>query len=77
MNHQNRKSTYLMLGVAGLAVAVAVGFGINPAYLLLVAICPLMMFFMMRHMSNMNTHEVVGRSRPGAESKPVRTESHH
>ncbi|MEP6661640.1 MAG: DUF2933 domain-containing protein [Acidimicrobiales bacterium] len=57
INHRNRRSAYLMLGVAGLAVAIALGFGINPAYLLLLAVCPLMMFFMMRHMGSMGAHE--------------------
>ena len=51
MWHRNRKSTYLMLGIAGLALALA--FGINPGFLLLLAICPLMMFFMMRSMGAM------------------------
>ncbi len=77
MNHTSRKSSYLMLGVGGLAVVIALAFGINPAYLLLLGVCPLMMFFMMRHMGSMGGHEGQsdqarsqnqGRSQPRSES---------
>ncbi|HUP75593.1 MAG TPA: DUF2933 domain-containing protein [Acidimicrobiales bacterium] len=55
MCHGNRKSTYVMLGVAGLALTFA--FDISPAYLLILAVCPLMMFFMMRSMGGMDRGE--------------------
>lgn len=51
MFRKNRTMTYVMIGIAGLALALA--FGFNPAFLLVLAICPLMMFFMMRSMGNM------------------------
>ena len=51
MCHGNRKSTYVMLGAAGLALALAFAFDISPAYVLILAVCPLMMFFMMRSMA--------------------------
>ena len=50
MCHGNRKSTFVMLGIAGMALALAFAFGISPAYVLILAVCPLMMFFMMRGM---------------------------
>lgn len=49
------KSAYAMLGVAGLALALA--FGVSPVFLLILAICPLMMFFMMRSMGSMGGTE--------------------
>lgn len=55
MFRKNRTMTYLMIGIAGLGVALA--FGFNPAFLLVLAICPLMMFFMMRSMGNMGGHD--------------------
>ena len=51
MFRNNRTMTYVMIGIAGVALALA--FGFNPAFLLVLAICPLMMFFMMRSMGNM------------------------
>ena len=51
MFRNNRTMTYVMIGVVGVAIALA--FGFNPAFLLVLAICPLMMFFMMRSMGNM------------------------
>lgn len=53
MCHGNRRSTYVMLGIAGVTLALASALGINPAFLLVLAICPLMMFFMMRSMGGM------------------------
>lgn len=57
MNLGNRKSTYLMLGVVGVAIAIALASGMNPAFLLVVAICPLVMFFMMRTMAKTDSDE--------------------
>ena len=51
MFRNNRTMTYVMIGIAGVALALA--FGFNPAFLLVLAICPLMMFFMMRSMGGM------------------------
>lgn len=51
MFRNNRTMSYLMIGIV--AVAVALAFGFNPAFLLVLAICPLMMFFMMRSMGSM------------------------
>ena len=51
MFRNNRTMTYVMLGIVGLGLALALGF--NPMFLLVLAICPLMMFFMMRSMGNM------------------------
>lgn len=51
MFRNNRTMTYVMIGIVGVAIALA--FGFNPAFLLVLAICPLMMFFMMRSMGNM------------------------
>lgn len=55
MHHRNRTSMYVMLGIAGLVLVLA--FRINPAYLLILAVCPLMMFFMMRSMGGMGGGE--------------------
>ena len=52
MFRNNRTMTYAMIGIVGLALALA--FGFNPAFLLVLAICPLMMFFMM---GNMGGHD--------------------
>ncbi len=54
MFRNNRTMTYVMIGIVGVALALA--FGFNPAFLLVLAICPLMMFFMMRSMGNMGGH---------------------
>ena len=51
MFRSNRTMTYLMIAIVGVGLALA--FGFNPFFLLLLAICPLMMFFMMRSMGNM------------------------
>ena len=50
MFRNNRTMTYVMIGIVGLALALA--FGVNPGFLLVLAICPVMMFFMMRSMGN-------------------------
>ena len=55
MFRNNRTMTYAMMGIVGVALALA--FGFNPAFLLVLAICPLMMFFMMRSMGNMGGHD--------------------
>ncbi len=55
MFRNNRTMTYVMIGIVGVALALA--FGFNPAFLLVLAICPLMMFFMMRSMGNMGGHD--------------------
>jgi len=57
MCHGSRKSTYVMMGVAGLALALAFVFDISPAYVLILAVCPLIMFFMMRSMGGMGSGE--------------------
>ena len=72
MCHRSRKSTYVMLGVAGLALALA--FGINPGFLLLLAICPLMMFFMMRSMGGMGGSE--DHTGHGCEHDPTAHDHH-
>lgn len=48
-------TTYIMFALA--AVAVALAFGVNPAFLLLFALCPLMMFIMMRSMGDTAMHK--------------------
>ncbi len=48
MFRNNRTMTYVMVGIVGVALALA--FGFNPVFLLVLAICPLMMVFMMRSM---------------------------
>jgi hypothetical protein len=55
MCHGNRETILTMLGVAGLALALALAFGISPAYVLILAVCPLMMVFMMRSMGGSKT----------------------
>ena len=70
MCHGNRKSTYVMLGVAGLALALAFAFDISPAYVLILAVCPLMMFFMMRSMGGMDRSE--DHTGHGCEHDPTR-----
>ena len=55
MFRNNRTMTYVMIGIVGVAIALALGF--NPAFLLVLAICPLMMFFMMGSMGNMDGHD--------------------
>ena len=70
MRHGNRKSTYLMFGIAALGVALA--FGVNPGFLLLLVICPVMMIFMMRSMGGMGGHE--DHTGHGCEHYPTRTD---
>ena len=72
MCQKARTSTYLMLGIAGLALALA--FGINPGFLLLLAICPLMMFFMMRSMGGMGGSE--DHTGHGCEHDPTAHDHH-
>lgn len=72
MCHGNRTSTYVMVGIAGLALALA--FGINPGFLLLLAICPLMMFFMMRSMGGMGGSE--DHTGHGCEHDPTAHDHH-
>lgn len=60
MFRSNRTMTYLMIAIVGVALALA--FGFNPFFLLVLAICPLMMFFMMRSMGNMGGHEHASRN---------------
>ena len=55
MFRNNRTMTYALIGIVGVAIALAVGF--NPAFLLVLVICPLMMFFMMRSMGGMRGGE--------------------
>ena len=64
MRHGTRTSTYVMLGIAGLGLAMALAFGINPGFVLLLAICPLMMFFMMQFMGGMGGRRGPQRSPP-------------
>ena len=70
MFHGNRKSTYVMFGIAGLAVALA--FGVYPGFLVLLLICPLMMFFMMRSMGGMGSGE--DHTGHGCEHDPARSD---
>ena len=72
MCHGNRKSTYVMLGVAALALALAFVFDISPAYVLILAVCPLMMFFMMRSMGGTGSGE--DHTGHGCEHDPSRHE---
>ena len=75
MWHQSRRSTYVMLGIVGLALALALR--INPVFLLALAICPLMMFFMMRSMGGMSGEDHTGH---GCEHDPTRVDplaEHH
>lgn len=55
MFRNNRTMTYVMIGIVGVALALA--FGFNPAFLVVLAICPLMMFFMMRSMGSTGGHD--------------------
>ena len=72
MCHGNRKSNLMMLGVAGLALVLALAFGINPAYVLILAVCPLMMIFMMRSMGGTTSSEK--HTGHGCEHDPTRPE---
>ncbi|MEO5838994.1 MAG: DUF2933 domain-containing protein [Acidimicrobiales bacterium] len=74
MCHGNRKSTFVMLGIAGLALASAFALGFNPAYVLILAVCPLMMFFMMRSMGGMGGGE--DHTGHGCEHDPTRQDHH-
>ena len=60
MFRSNRTMTYLMIAIVGVGLALA--FGFNPFFLLVLAICPLMMFFMMRSMGNMGGHDQASRN---------------
>ena len=74
MQHGNRKSTYVMFGIAALGLVLALAFGINPGFVLLLAICPLMMFFMMQFMGGMGGGEDhIGH---GCEHDPTRRDHH-
>ncbi|MEO8698194.1 MAG: DUF2933 domain-containing protein [Acidimicrobiales bacterium] len=66
----HHKSTYVMLGVAGVALALAFAFDISPAYILIFAVCPLMMLFMMRSMGGMDDKE--DHTGHGCEHDPTR-----
>jgi hypothetical protein len=44
-----------MMGIAGLALTLVLG--ISPAYVLILAICPLMMLLMMRSMGHAKAHD--------------------
>ncbi len=70
MFRNNRTMTYAMIGIVGVALALALGF--NPAFLLVLAICPLMMFFMMGSMGNMGGHD---RGSHDHESSDTETDS--
>ena len=75
MGHGNRRSMSVMVGIAGLGLALA--FGINPLFLLVLAVCPLMMFFMMRSMGGMGG--MGGRedhTGHGCEHDPTRHDRH-
>jgi hypothetical protein len=48
---KNHTMKYLL--IAGAAVIAALAFGFNLGFLMIVAICPLMMFFMMSSMGGM------------------------
>ena len=72
MHHQNRAFIYLMLGIAALVLVLA--FGINPAYLLVLAVCPLMMLFMMHDMGHTSNDE--NPAGHGCEHDPARQDHH-
>ena len=63
-----RKSTYLVLAIAVIALALA--FDINPTWLIVFAVCPLMMFFMMRTMDHGGHRE--DHTGHGCEHDPTR-----
>ena len=70
MNHGNW-TTYAVIGAAGLGLALATG--INPSFLLILLVCPLMMFFMMKGMGDMSgQHE--DHTGHGCEHDPTRTD---
>jgi len=54
MCHGKHRSMYL-LAVVGLVIALT--FNVNPLFLIVLAVCPLMMVFMMRSMNNEGTSE--------------------
>jgi type III secretory pathway component EscV len=54
MCHGKHRSMYLV-AVVGLVIALA--FNVNALFLVVLAICPLMMIFMMRSMNNVGTRE--------------------
>lgn len=72
---RNRIGTYILIGFGGLVLAW--GFGINPAFLLLLVMCPLMMFFMMGSMGGRGhgahgSPEVEDHRAHGCEHDPTR-----
>ena len=73
MCHGNRRTILTMLGVAGLALALALAFGISPAYVLILAACPLMMVFMMRSMGG-GTTDSEDHTGHGCEHDPTRSD---
>ncbi len=72
MCHGGRKSNYLMLGAAAVAIALMWALELSPAFVLLFAICPLMMFLMMRSMGGSATAE--DHRGHGCEHDPARQE---
>ena len=73
MCHGGRKSNYLMLGAGAVAIALVWAFDVSPAIVLLLAICPLMMFLMMRSMAG--SHNAEDHRGHGCEHDPTRHES--
>lgn len=73
MNHNSRYTLYAMavLGAGGIALWA----GVSPLYFLLLLVCPLMMFFMMRGMhGGPGEHDAQQRGRDG--SAPDHPENH-
>ena len=66
MCHNNRALTYIVMGIAALALTLVLG--ISPTYVLILAICPLIMLLMMRSMGDTNAHD--GHTSHGPEHDP-------
>lgn len=71
MKHGN-SAMYWAIGAVALVTVFA--FGVNPAYLFLLLVCPLMMVFMMRAMGGMNGEDHTGH---GCEHDPSRQSARH
>jgi len=54
MCHQNRRTAYVLLGIVTLAPALASLLDFSVAYVLVVTLCPLLMFLMMWPMGEMS-----------------------
>jgi len=70
MFHERRTRLMVIVGIGSIAVALA--FGVHPAYLAVLLVCPLMMVLMMRSMGGMGGMGAEDHAGHGCEHDPTR-----